>query len=102
MTETSTARPLALGYVRQQHGQTPAQVGRLKAELSFWAWREGWFLGPIWTERGEPSGFEALADAAVRNEARAVIVPGPGHLSPAQVAALSRRAHVAVHLVHPK
>jgi hypothetical protein len=100
---SEAVRPLAFGYIGSRPEQTAREVERLKVRLCRYAWREGYSLGPIWSERGQrPSAFEAMTDAAVRLDAVAVIVPSADHVTAEQISTLARRANISVRALPPE
>lgn len=75
----SAVRPLALGYIREDAAMSDTQVAEATRALAEFADREGYALGTVYVERLErtPAAFEALIASAIREEAVAVILPGP-------------------------
>ncbi|PZS26397.1 MAG: hypothetical protein DLM59_18465 [Pseudonocardiales bacterium] len=81
-------RPLALGYLRLQPGDTPEAGDNLIADMHAYAEREGLCLADVFTEgvdvpdeRHGRSAFCALLDTLRRVDGHAVIIPSPDHLS---------------------
>ncbi|WP_109509270.1 hypothetical protein [Nocardioides speluncae] len=58
------------------------ELARATCLLSEFADREGYALGTVYIERVErtPAAFEALIASVIRDEARAIVVPGFEHL----------------------
>ncbi|WP_154402864.1 hypothetical protein [Nocardioides speluncae] len=59
-----------------------AELALSRRMLAQFAEQEGYALGTVYVERIEqaPAAFEALVASAIRDEARAVIVPNASHL----------------------
>jgi len=76
-------RPLALGYIREVSPLSEAEVAEATQDLAEFAEREGYALGTVYVERLEqtPAAFEALVASAIREEAVAVVVPGPHQIA---------------------
>jgi hypothetical protein len=91
---TDHTRPLILGYLRQHLLMTEDELADTKERLAHFAQTEGFALGTVYIEQVDtaPAAFEALVEAANRDDITAVVVPSMFHF-----AVLSAPATIKLH-----
>jgi hypothetical protein len=83
MLMTDATRPLILGYLRKHLLMTEEELADTTERLAHFAQIEGFALGTVYVEQVDtaPAAFQALVEAANRDEVTAVVVPSMLHFA---------------------
>lgn len=86
--DTTSVRPVVIGYLRVWAADPPEVTSRLTTEMHVYAEAEGLALADVFTDLFDPqpgvsdrAAFCALMDALRRKQYFGVVIPAPLHLS---------------------